>query len=166
MPLVIGKPLIGLPSLDKDFHIQLDSDSNRVGGVIPDIRFPINDSVMDQLYLDSIDVELNYAINELYSWLGIDETHPGEARLFLDPIFPNPVTSNATISYRLEESTDVTIVIYDLCGRMVTTLVNESQMAGRYSVKWSIGELYSGIYFYRITTRNGSITRKCIVMSH
>jgi len=166
MPLVIGKPLIGLPSLDKDFHIQLDSDSNRVGGVIPDIRFPINDSVMDQLYLDSIDVELNYAINELHSWLGIDETRPGEARLFLDPIFPNPVTSNATISYLLEVSTHVTIVIYDLCGRRVTTLVNESQMTGRYSVKWSIGELYSGIYFFRITTRDGSITRKCIVMSH
>ncbi len=151
-------------SLDKDFHIQLDSDSNRVGGVMPDIRVPINDTVLDQLYIDSIDVELSYAINELYSWLGMNETYPGVASLFLDPIFPNPVTSDATISYRLEESTDVTIVIYDLCGRMVTTLVNESQMAGRYSVKWSIEDIYSGIYFYRITTRGGSITRKCIVL--
>ncbi|MCX6234807.1 MAG: S41 family peptidase [Bacteroidetes bacterium] len=151
-------------SLDKDFNIQLDSDSNMMGGVVPDIRVPINDTVLDQLYIDSIDVELNYAIRELNSMLGINEQHRGVTRLILDHIFPNPITSYATISYRLEEAAVVSFAIYDFCGRVVTTLMDEPQNAGRYTVKWSTGDTKPGIYFYRISAGNVSVTRKCIVL--
>jgi len=59
-------------SLDKNFKVQLDSDSDMIGGVTPDIRVPLNDAVIDQLFIDSIDVEVNYAINTMNSMLGIN----------------------------------------------------------------------------------------------
>ncbi len=41
--------------------------------------------------------------------------------------------------------------MYDLLGRQVSTLVNEPQAAGKYSIKFSAGGLASGVYFVRLT---------------
>ncbi|MDD4602774.1 MAG: S41 family peptidase [Bacteroidales bacterium] len=150
-------------SLDKNFKTQLDSDSNWVGGVIPDIRVPLTDSVIDQLYIDSTDVELNYAIRELNSMLGINELGPGGSDLMLEQLFPNPVHSSATISYYLENAGIVSLSVFDLCGKLVKTLVDGSQKAGHHSVVWNVENIQPGVYFYRICTNKRTITKKCIV---
>jgi hypothetical protein len=151
-------------SLDKNFKIQLDSDSTMLGGVVPDFRVPVNDTVIDQLYIDSIDVELNYAIGELNSMLGINEQNNSNTGLLLEQIFPNPIKSSATISYRLEEGALISLSIYDMYGKLVKTLVDEPQKTGRYSVNWNTQETPPGVYFCRIQTGKVSITRKCIVL--
>jgi carboxyl-terminal processing protease len=150
-------------SLDKNLKIQLDSDSTMHGGIIPDIRVPLNTTVIDQLYIDSIDVELNYAIQELNSVLGIDEKDLGAANLTIEQIFPNPVKSQATISYRLEKAAAVSLSVYDLTGKLMKTLVNQPQQAGRYTIKWNAENVKPGVYFFRIQSGINSITRKCIV---
>ena len=151
-------------SLDKDLKIQLDSDSTMQGGVIPDIRVPINDTVIDQLYIDSLDVELKYAIGELNSMLGIEDGHAGSTGLILEQNLPNPAISSTRISYRLQQADFVTLIVYDLCGKRIKTLVEAWQKAGSYSVPWQTERISPGIYFYRIQTGKGAITRKCIVL--
>lgn len=151
-------------SMDQNGEIQLDSDSTMHGGVVPDIRVPINDTVIDQLYTDSIDVELNYAIGVLNSLLGINDQNPEAKGAILEQIAPNPVTSTATISYRLKEATTVTVSIIDLYGREVTILVDEPQKAGRHRMIWNVAEKDPGIYFCRIRTSEGIVTGKCIVL--
>ena len=151
-------------SLDKNFKIQLDSDSTMTGGVIPDLRVPLNDSVIDQLYIDSTDVELNYAIKELNSMLGINEYHRGSPGLELDPVYPDPVISSATITYRLEEASTVSLVLYDLCGKQVKILVDGPQKSGSHTVNWNARETNPGVYFYRLTAGKLSLVRKCIVL--
>lgn len=150
-------------SLDEDFKIQLEGDSTLSGGVIPDMRVPLNDTVIDQLYTDSIDVELKYAIGKLNSMLGINENQPGGYGLELDPVIPNPVHSMASITYRLQEPAEVSLALYDICGKQIKTLVAERQKAGSHTVKWNTEGIYPGLYLYQLTAGGMSLTRKFIV---
>ncbi|MEI8005995.1 MAG: S41 family peptidase [Bacteroidota bacterium] len=151
-------------SLDKNMKIQVDSDSTMQGGIQPDIRVPLNDTVLDMLYIDSIDVELKYAIGKLSSILGVEENGDGLNLNILDPVFPNPVGSSATIQYHLAEASPVLLEVYNAYGKLVTTLVNESRQAGDYRVSWNTGNLHPGVYLYRIQTARQSFTRKCVVL--
>ena len=151
-------------SLDKDLKIQLDSDSTMQGGVIPNIRVPINDTVIDQLYIDSLDVELKYAIGQLNSMLGIDEGGAISTGLILEQNVPNPAAASTVITYILRENSVISLYVFDLCGKRIKTLVEAWQNAGSYSVTWQTEHISPGIYFYRIQTGKGAITRKCIVL--
>ena len=76
--------------------------------------------------------------------------------------YPNPFNPTTTIRYELPEHSHVSIMIYDLMGRSVTTLVNEPEEPGYKSVVWdgtdSFGKPVSaGLYLYQI--RAGSFTR-------
>jgi hypothetical protein len=133
------------------------------GGIIPDIRVPLNDSVIDELYIDSTDVEVNYAIKELTSMLGVDN-HTGTGNgLILEQNVPNPFESSTTISYELPHTAFVSLEIYDVCGRKLQTLVSAEQASGCYTIPWNAGKLGPDVYFYRITAGNLQSVRKCMV---
>lgn len=78
--------------------------------------------------------------------------------------YPNPFNSSTVISYQLAVSSWIKLLIYDLLGREVTTLVNEQLKAGMYKVKFDAGGLPSGIYYYRMETENFTDTKKMIVI--
>lgn len=69
--------------------------------------------------------------------------------------YPNPSNPVSKIDYQLPENGNIKLVIYDLSGKEVNTLVNGNQEAGYYSVKFDGTSLASGIYFYRIIFQNG-----------
>ena len=151
-------------SLDKNMKIQVDSDSTMQGGIRPDIRVPFNDTVLDQLYIDSIDVELKYAIGKLTSLLGIEENRDRLNGNIFDPVYPDPVSSAATIEYHLEEATRVSLSVYNSYGKLVTILVDVNQQPGNYRVNWNSGDLAPGMYFCRLQTGSQSRIRKCVVL--
>ena len=64
--------------------------------------------------------------------------------------FPNPFNPTTTITYDLPKSAHVTLVVYDMLGREVATLVNGGEEAGFKSVVLDSGSLASGVYFYRL----------------
>jgi hypothetical protein len=69
--------------------------------------------------------------------------------------YPNPFNPNTVIRYSLPETNRVRLVVYDLEGRVVATLVDEVQKAGNYSCIWEARDaqhrpMASGIYFYRL----------------
>lgn len=65
--------------------------------------------------------------------------------------YPNPFNPTTVISYQLPVNSLVTLRVYDVLGRLVTTLVNVRQKAGNYSVTFDAGRFPSGVYLYRIT---------------
>ncbi len=65
--------------------------------------------------------------------------------------YPNPFSSATSIRFVLPSTSDVTIKIYDMMGREVTTLVNERLIAGAYQCEWSPEGVEGGIYLYRIS---------------
>ena len=64
--------------------------------------------------------------------------------------YPNPFNPATTIAYTLPRSGNVNIVVYDLFGREVATLVNASQSAGTYRTIFDATRVPSGTYFYRL----------------
>ncbi|MFA7419855.1 MAG: CotH kinase family protein [Melioribacteraceae bacterium] len=79
-------------------------------------------------------------------------------KFLLNQNFPNPFNPTTIISYRLPHVSNVLIVVYDLLGRVVKTLVNEEKQPGNYFVEWNTDEdlISSGIYFYQLRAGNPS----------
>jgi flagellar hook assembly protein FlgD len=82
----------------------------------------------------------------------------------LEQNYPNPFNPVTTISYRLHSKAFVTLKVYDALGREVATLVSEVVPAGDHSVQWQADGLPSGVYFYRLQSKNTSETRKLILL--
>lgn len=80
----------------------------------------------------------------------------------VDPNFPNPFNPSTTIRFSIPEPQLVTITIYDVLGRKVSTILESSSFEpGRHFVPFDAGDLSSGIYLYRITLQSGeSITEQ------
>ena len=87
--------------------------------------------------------------------LGLDEDAPIANIYKVYQNFPNPFNPVTTISYNLPKAGSVSIVIYDMMGRLVRDLVSEYQSSGYRSIKWdatnNLGESVSaGMYFYMV----------------
>ena len=82
--------------------------------------------------------------------------------------YPNPFNGSTHIKYQLPEFTKVSIVLYDILGRKVKTLVNEVQNAGFYEIVWEGGTSYgaaaSGVYFLRMKTEKFVETKKLLLL--
>ncbi len=64
--------------------------------------------------------------------------------------YPNPFNPSTQISFGLPKSGNVKLVVYDILGREVKTLVNEYRTAGTYNIAFDASSLASGVYFYKI----------------
>jgi hypothetical protein len=89
------------------------------------------------------------------SWtktLSIQVSPPEKFELFQN--FPNPFNPATTISYQLPAASDVSIKIYDITGREVTTLFNGMSEAGYHQFEWNATNAASGTYIYQLVTTN------------
>jgi len=82
----------------------------------------------------------------------------------LNQNYPNPFNPSTFIDYYIPKESFVTLKIYDNLGREVKTLVNTKLMPGNYQIKWDAGKNNSGIYFYRLTAGEKTITRTMILI--
>ncbi|HIA94443.1 MAG TPA: T9SS type A sorting domain-containing protein [Candidatus Marinimicrobia bacterium] len=87
----------------------------------------------------------------------------------LHPNFPNPFNPSTKITYDLAQDSKVRLEIFDIRGRNVRTLVNDSQVAGRHIVSWNATDNFgqpvsAGVYLYRLHTANKVFTQKMILM--
>ncbi len=83
---------------------------------------------------------------------------------FLEQNFPNPFNPVTNIKFGIPESGDVRLVVYDVLGREVRTLINEFKNPGTYEVKFDGSELASGIYFYSLQTIRGIETKRMLLI--
>jgi hypothetical protein len=77
---------------------------------------------------------------------------------------PNPFNPMTTIKYDLPQASYVKLVVYNVMGQKVTTLVDGMVEAGRHQVIWDAKDVSSGVYFYRINTGNFTQMHKMILL--
>ena len=78
--------------------------------------------------------------------------------------FPNPFNPTTNIKYQIASSSYISLIIYDILGREVTTLVNEKQNSGSYNVKFDGTKYSSGVYFYKLVSGDYTETKKLILL--
>jgi hypothetical protein len=111
----------------------------------------------------------NY-INQFYTYsfnkiTGVTKSRQTiDADFVLSQNYPNPFNPTTTINYSVPKAGFVTLKVYDVLGKIVSTLVNANKPAGNYSVEFNASKLVSGIYFYRMTSGLFSETKKLLLL--
>lgn len=83
--------------------------------------------------------------------------------------YPNPFNPSTTIKFGIPsnvngQTSNVRLIVYDLTGRVIATLVNEPLQAGYHEYKFDAGSFASGIYFYKITAGSFSVVKKMMLI--
>lgn len=103
-------------------------------------------------------------VDTFYYKVGITETPvPGEFNL--DPVSHDPTTPSVTVSFSLGHPTEITLSVYDLTGKIVTTLASGTWNQGSHCVRWNTSDAPSGVYFVRLTTPGFSASRKVVLLN-
>jgi len=76
--------------------------------------------------------------------------------------YPNPFNSETLISFSLSSSSHVSIIIYDVRGKKVATLVNEVVPNGQHQVRWKANGLSSGVYICSMRAHGNTMARKMV----
>jgi hypothetical protein len=95
--------------------------------------------------------------------LGIISNSQTPDKFELEQNYPNPFNPQTQIIYSLAENGQVSIVVYDVLGREVATLINKVQTKGKYSITFDGSDLPSGVYFYKMVTANNTFSKKMIL---
>lgn len=78
--------------------------------------------------------------------------------------YPNPFNPVTRISYQLPNHSHVQLTVYDMLGRRIAKLVDESQNPGNYEVNFDASQFSTGMYIYRIEAGEFSQTRKMMLV--
>lgn len=163
-PLPIGNHEIAV--------ITIFVDGEVMPGSQVDVLF-VSDSTHSNLITDStgyfvinpVTIDGSVIFDQVY----FDDDSPLALAFNLGSNYPNPFNGATSISFELHKSGYVSLTIFDINGRLVSTLSNSFLEAGFYNFDWqgvsdSGEQLTSGVYFYRLTLEGMSLTKKmCLV---
>lgn len=130
-------------------------------------------TVQDYQFLDrGVEVAGSYAYKlrqvdydnqyEIFGPIIATKTAPDESSLLNN--YPNPFNPMTTIPYELSRQSNVRIVVFDLLGRMVATLVDQQQAAGRYQIVFDGSRYSTGTYFVRMLVNEQVFTSKILLI--
>ncbi len=163
-----------------DEIILLDSQGTEIDRVEYDYNFPYASGY--SAYLADVTTDNNSVVN----WRQSDQQYgagdygtPGRSEsgsqsvgnesnvpqgLQLYGNYPNPFNPVTTIKFELSDAGTVSLVVYDLQGRVVDRLIDSPMKPGVYSYTWDGGDFPSGLYLYRVTTGTYSVTNKMLLL--
>lgn len=95
--------------------------------------------------------------------LGVSDSKKSDS-FILSQNYPNPFNPVTTINFQLLTGSKVTLKVFDLLGREITTLVNQQMIAGPHSVDFDATSLSSGIYLYQLKSGDFSTFKKMTVV--
>lgn len=98
------------------------------------------------------------------SFTGIGNSNTMANEFHLSQNYPNPFNPSTIINYSLPVQSSVSIKVFDVLGKEVTELVNETQSAGTHSVEFNGINFSSGVYYYRLETNDFADTKKMLIV--
>jgi hypothetical protein len=112
-------------------------------------------------------------LHDVITWLGNlvnpATDAPKSYRTSLSQNYPNPFNPQTSIAFSLKQRGRVRLSIYDVSGALVRELVNEDRERGPYAEVWDGRDargaaVASGVYFYRLQTRDTTLSRKMVLL--
>lgn len=113
---------------------------------------------------DDLSNQANFKLNSVVTDVNDDSDEIIPSAYSLKQNYPNPFNPSTEITFTLPENQFVNLVVYNLLGEKVQTLVNKEMTAGSYNITFNAKNLNSGVYFYSIKAGNFSKTMKMILM--
>ncbi|MCX6149168.1 MAG: Ig-like domain-containing protein [Ignavibacteriales bacterium] len=99
------------------------------------------------------------------AWTGVDDNELAlPSKFLLKQNYPNPFNPTTIIRYQLPENSFITLKIFDVLGREVSTLVEGNKQAGSYSISFEANSLPSGIYIYQLKAEKFSDSKKMLLI--
>ena len=108
--------------------------------------------------------QIDYNGNYEYHNLNGDITISVPTKFDLTQNYPNPFNPTTKIDFSIPSNGAVKLAVYDMSGKEVKVLVNDTRNAGYYTVQFDASGLSSGTYFYRITTGSYSAVKKMVLI--
>lgn len=96
--------------------------------------------------------------------VAIDNNEKIAEEFQLEQNYPNPFNPTTMIAFQLAKSANTTLTVYDVLGHEIDVMVNETLSAGIHRFNFDATALHSGVYFYRLTSGNMSLTRKMMLI--
>lgn len=137
---------------DQNFHFILNL---AVGGNWP--GYPDETTVFPQEYV------IDY-VRVYQSITGIDDEKYLQNDFSLSQNYPNPFNGQTIINYKVSKTSHVKLILTDMLGRTITTIVNKIQEPGSYSVSLDASNISSGVYVYSLYTGNYYSSRKLMLV--
>ena len=107
--------------------------------------------------------ESQFTLTVAYGSAGVvDEPVPTEFALY--PAYPNPFNPSTMISFDVPELQNVSVQIFNITGQLIETLINGNIESGKHKVLWNAGNLPSGIYFVQLTSSDGILSKKIVII--
>jgi hypothetical protein len=110
--------------------------------------------------LKQVDYNGNFEYFKLNN--SVEIGNPG--KFTLSQNYPNPFNPVTKIDFSLPMNSKVNIVVYDITGKVISTLVNDTKSAGFHTVEFNASNLSSGVYFYMMTADNFKDIKKLTVI--
>jgi hypothetical protein len=95
---------------------------------------------------------------------GINNNNSNPSEFKLEQNYPNPFNPATKISFSIPKNDFVSLMVYDINGKLAAVLVNEIKTAGSHYIEFNESTLSSGTYFYRIQTSSYSETKKMMLI--
>jgi hypothetical protein len=144
-------------NIPENFQIMIyDYDQNKQFKVVNSYKFKFKDQ--QQIKKLKLIVGTKTYIDENQ----VTKNKPDEFKLAQN--YPNPFNPSTVISYQIPISNHVTLKIYDMMGREVTTLVSDVQQAGSYDITWNANGVPSGVYYCRLISGSFIDTKKLVLL--
>jgi len=114
-------------------------------------------------------VSWTFMVSEDYTPIMADPAASIPDDFYLKQNYPNPFNPTTTLTFELPKQMDIKLIVYDILGRRVRTLINGPAKQGVHAVLWNATNdhgfaVSSGVYFYRLTTDNYDKTMKMVLM--
>ncbi len=147
------------PTASNYIHHKVDMTKKFNKGDVVLVRF--------HLYSDEAEVGWGWAFDNLKIQDGasdVEKENTIPAAYNLSQNYPNPFNPETTIKFTLPQRSKVKLEIFDVLGRVVSTIVNSNLDAGSYRYNWNASNFASGVYIYRLTANDFASSKKLMLV--
>ena len=119
-------------------------------------------------YLDGNDIiasTLFYQTNVPYVRLNFDPVigiEENTSNAAITSVYPNPTSGATTVKYTLKNTSDVTVVVTDVTGKLISEVQNNAVNAGEQTLNFDASSYSNGVYYVTISTEESTVTRKFV----